>query len=285
MNMITVSKEELAKKYRTGFSVEYNDFGIHTFTPRRTSITEVFFNISESKDPNTISDFDGDDDCDVYDLNAEVMKEMADRMYKEKLIAGIKRLEEMFGRFPTYKSFLYSLNIGNSSKIEYAKNNKLNLETAKKMLSGELPLPAKRLFLMPENFTLPSFIPEIGKVMYRSGCERNTRYYVDEYKVENISLHFDHEVNSYDATLDVYKEDIIKKKDAKIYVNVTLRKINGRETISLNNKDLCEFEDGTLTENTFSALSTTKEGAIKWIQNYGDSLIKLIENSLAKIEV
>jgi hypothetical protein len=274
-NMITIKKKDFLKRFRTGFDIARNEYGVYNFNPRRTTITEVLFDVTDES-----NDFDG---CGLVDrkllnsINPEnysesiaAIKTKADELYLSNLDSCIKELEKLLEGFPKWKDILYSMNIGNANKIAYSNSNFKNLEIAKDMVAGKEPLPAKIIYLIPDEFQIPSFIPELGQSFYEGSFEDHYDFGVQEFKVSKISFSDGFFHRTYDETVNIHKEVLLNKLYSNNTLNVVveMQSVNTESVLKFHTKELSMFKDGVLTKGSFQGVVKERaEMAISVIQN------------------
>lgn len=289
-NMITVKKKDFLKKFRTGFDIARSEYGVYNFNPRRTTITEVLFDVTDES-----NDFDG---CGLVDrkllnsINPEnysesivAIKTKADELYLSNLDFCIKKLEKLLEGFPKWKDVLYSMNIGDADKIAYSNNNFKNLEIAKNMVAGKEPLPAKIIYLIPDEFQIPSFIPQLGQSFYRGNFEDYNDFSVEEFKVSKILFSDGFFHRTYDETVNVNKDALLNKlySNNTLNVIVEMQSVSNESVLKFYTKELSMFKDGVLTQGSCQGVFDSKEKATAFVKERAEIAISMIQNKLKNI--
>lgn len=283
--MIAVLKKDFIKKYETEFRILSDDFGSFEFDHIRTSLEEVFTTVSEKHDDEIPLGFPFN--YNNYQDSIDSIRKMAIVSRRIELISGIRKLEGLYEDFPFYKKVLYSLNIGDNSKIEHSRKNAEILKNAQAMLDGKLDLPKSLFYTIPDEFQISEFIPELGQSFFNPIFEmhNNMKVGVEEYKVTSINFSDDFYIKRDYALKNLDQEEVIPKinKSNVIYVSVTLTSVHSNKTIRLANREILTFNGERIKRDNNSLFFTNKENAVEHVHSEWKQASSLIENNLKNI--
>lgn len=272
--MITIKKQDFLNRFETGFVIVRSDFGLYNYNLRRTSIEEIFLDV-EPKESNERLSYckRRQNQTKNYSKDINEIKAQADEIYFEKLYLAENEFDEEMKHFSIFKKISQLMNLGYKKEFEIFKNDLKNIKIIRKILDNQEPLPAKIIYLIPEEFEFPAFIPEINQKLFQGYFNDYNDFGVIEYEVIKISFSSNYFIRTFSETENIGKEETIHKsfENKKVDVILTLENTLTGKATKQNANDLSSF---------FS----TQEKAISFVTDLAETVIATVQHKLKALK-